>query len=335
MTSDRTAPPYTEQLQVNFQKILAERQLGDRAMGQKQAAVEQAKNQQTLAAASAYTVKSIVKGLADLQIECVEILNGLSTQLSTQVSKLDELDRAIALENQHLQTLQQVRVVADVLHLQTQNHQVAIQTLEQQASERQQALAQTMEHHRQDWAKEQSGFEQRVQEATRQRQAEREREESDYAYERERTRTIEDNDYHGKKRAQEQELREQSQIKEQDWQDREQTLVTLQPLQEDYQHQVAQFAAELEAALQTVTREAIATLERDAQVQSALLAKEWEATHQSYEVKIQALHHTIQAQTLQLEQLQHQLNETLQQSQALTLKAFDRSAQIQRRGIDD
>jgi hypothetical protein len=310
-------------LQTEFQAILDQRATQEPNLNPKQAAAEQAKQQQILTAAATYTVESIVKGLADLQLDCMEILNDLSTQLSAEVAKLDELDRALELENQHLQILQQVRTVAEMLNWQTQEHQSALQTLENQSAQRQQTLEQTSQHHRQTWAKEQAEFEQQTQEKTAQRQAERAREAADYAYEHDRTQTIDENEFQAKQRTQEQELSAQNQQKVADWEARERALAAVEPLLLDYQQQVAQFTAELEAALQTARTEAIATIERDAQVQCALLTKEWDATEQTHTVRVQGLQNTIDSQAQHIEQRQRQLDETLQQSQALTLKAFD------------
>lgn len=89
----------------------------------KQEEADKAKSQEILQAASAYTVDSIVKGLADLQLEFGSILNALSEKLAQENSKLDELNRAIEIETQRLQELQQIRVVADTLDILSQEHQ--------------------------------------------------------------------------------------------------------------------------------------------------------------------------------------------------------------------
>jgi chaperonin cofactor prefoldin len=61
-----------------------------------------------------------------------------------------------------------------------------------------------------------------------------------------------------------------------------------------------------------------------------LLEKEWESTKQGYEFKIQSLQETIQKQIEQIESLSTQLQDTLKQSQALAMKAFDSSSNAER-----
>ena len=61
-----------------------------------------------------------MKGLAELQLEFGGIVNRLSEKLAKETSKLDELKRAIEVETQNLQELQQIRVVADTLYILSQ-----------------------------------------------------------------------------------------------------------------------------------------------------------------------------------------------------------------------
>ena len=98
-----------DQISKAFQQILTDRKKSDSKIATKEEEAEKEKNKQVLEVASTYTIDSIVKGLADLQLEFGSIVNGLSEKLSTEASKLDELKRAINIETQHLQELQQIR----------------------------------------------------------------------------------------------------------------------------------------------------------------------------------------------------------------------------------
>jgi hypothetical protein len=147
-----------------FQQILTDRKRIDSRIATKEEEAEKEKNKQILEVASTYTIDGIVKGLADLQLEFGNIVNGLSEKLAKEASKLDELNRAISVETQHLQDLQQVRVVADALHLLTQEHQEKLKTLEQNAANQREALEKDMAEKRKYWEKEQEDFENTVQE---------------------------------------------------------------------------------------------------------------------------------------------------------------------------
>ena len=311
-----------------FQKILTDRkQLGSR-IATKEEEAEKARNAQVLQAASTYTVDGIVKGLANLQLEFGEIVNQLSEKLAAEASKLDELERAIEIETRHLQTLQQIRVVADTRHLLTQEHQEKLRTLEQTGSDRLAALETVIAEKRSRWANDQADFENTIREQTERLTRERERQEADYQYELTRQQTIDANEFEENRRNQEKAHQEAEQVNERQWTERERVLADNQPLFADYQQRVDVFSAELTELVEKIRVDAATAVSRDAEVKAALLEKEWEATKQGYEFTIQSLEQKIQAQTEQIESFNSQLQETLQQSHALTMKAFEKSSKV-------
>jgi SMC interacting uncharacterized protein involved in chromosome segregation len=100
-----------------FQTILTEQrsQASRVATREEEAAKEQ--EQAVLETVSQYTADSIVRGLADLQLDFSTIITDLADRLTTETTKLDDLKRALAAENKHLKALQQTRVVADAIYL--------------------------------------------------------------------------------------------------------------------------------------------------------------------------------------------------------------------------
>jgi len=316
-----------EQIFKAFQQILTDKKKIDSKIATKEEQAEKEKNKQVLEVASTYTIDSIVKGLAELQLEFSSIVNGLSDKLGTEASKLDELKKAIAIETQHLQELQQIRVVADALHLLTQEHQENLKNLEQNAANRREALEKdTTEKHKL-WEKEQAEFESTVREQNELLIKERQRQEADYQYELERQRKVETDEYEELKRNQERELQEAHQEKEKQWSEREKILAERQPLFEEYQKNVDAFPNELDEAVKKAREEAIKEVHQDARVKAELLDKEWESTKQSYEFKIQSLQETLQKQSEQIDNLSTQLQDALKQSQSLAMKAFGSSSQ--------
>lgn len=315
-----------EQIFKVFQQILTDRKKFDSRIATKEEEAEKAKNKQILEVASTYTVDSIVKGLADLQLEFGNIVNGISEKLSTEASKLDELKRAIDIETQQLQELQQIRVVADALHLLTQEHQENLKALEQNLTNQREAIEKDSAQNHKLWETEQEEFESAVHEYNELLTKERQRQEADYQYELERKRKVEVDEYEELKRNQERELQEKNQEKEKNWAEREKILADNQPKFEEYQTKVEGFPRELDEAVKKAREEAIKDIHQDAKVRAELLEKEWESTKQGYEFKVQSLEQTIQKQIEQIENLSSQLQETMKQAQTLAMKAFDSSA---------
>ncbi|MFB2834349.1 hypothetical protein [Floridanema evergladense] len=311
---------------VAFQRLLAEKQQIESKVATKEEEAEKEKNKRTLEVASTYTVDSIVKGLADLQLEFGSIITGLSTKLTAETTKLDELKKAIEIENQHLQELQQVRVVADALHILTQEHQEKLRTIEENATNQRESLDKELAETRKSWQKEQEEFTATIREQTELLTAERQRQEADYQYELERDRKIKTDEYEEFRRKLERELQQSNQEKEKDWTERERVLTANQTLFEEYRKKVEAFPAQMDEATKKAYGEGISEVNQEAKVKSDLFEKEWEASKQSYELKIQALEQKIQRQTEQITELTNQLQNALKQAQDLAMRAFESSA---------
>jgi hypothetical protein len=164
----------------NFQQILAENKKIESKVETKEQEAEKAKNKQLLEVASTYTIDSIVKGLADLQLDFGSVINGLSEKLSAESSKLDELKRAIAIETAQLQELQQIRVAADALHILTQEHQEKITALQQNAATQREIIEKDQTQKRKVWQKEQQDFDTAIAEEIAQTTKQRQQETADY-----------------------------------------------------------------------------------------------------------------------------------------------------------
>ncbi|MBD2302678.1 MULTISPECIES: hypothetical protein [Nostocales] len=315
-----------QQLIQAFQQILAEQKKLESKIATKQEEAEKAKNQEILTAASTYTVDSIVKGLADLQLEFGSIVTSLSEKLAKENSKLDELNRAIEIATQNLQELQRIRIVADTLDILTQEHQEKLKTLEQDTASKQESIEKEIALKRKEWQKEQSEYEEAITAYNDTTNKERQREQEEYQYKLETTRKLNTDAYEAKKRTSERDIQEKTQEKEKDWTEREKVLSSNQALFKEYQQKVAAFPTELEEAVKKAREEAIKETSQKAKIEADLFEKEWESTKQSYELKIQSLEQTITKQTEQIESISTQLQATLKQAQDLAMRAFGNSA---------
>ena len=315
-----------EKILLAFAQILAEKQKIDSKVATKEQEAEKEKTQEILESVANYTSDSIVKGLADLQLDFANIINGLAEKLSAETSKLDELKRAIEVEKQHLQELQQVRVVADALHILTQEHQEKLNALEQKTSRQQEGLEKEMTHRRKLWQKEGQEFEAAVQEKAELLNSDRQRQEEDYNYEEQQLRKVETDDYQERKRLLERELQEKGQESEKDWSAREKFLSDNLALFDENKKKVEGFEEELKQAYVKAKDEAIQDVNREAKVKADLFEKEWEGTKQGYELKIQSLEQAIQRQIEQIADISAQLQAAMKQAQDLAMRAFSSSS---------
>lgn len=306
-----------------FQTILAERRSLSSRVATREEEAEKEQNRTVLETVSQYTADEIVRGLADLQLDFGTTITGLTNRLTTETTKLDDLKRAIAVENENLKDLQQTRVVADALYLRTQEHQETLRQLDQQSTRDQEALEREMIETRRTWQQEQEEFDASLTESRELLGQVRQRQEADYQYDTERSRRIATDDYEETKRQIERQIQETTQAKEKDWAERERVLASSQRLLEEYQQKVTTFPGELEEAVKKAREEGIREANQDAKVKADLLEKEWESTKQGYELQLQSLETKIERQTEQIAEISTQLQIALRQAQELAMRAFD------------
>ena len=309
-----------------FEQILAERRQVASRVATKEEEAEKEKNRTVLETVSQYTADSIVRGLADLQLEFGSIINGLSTRLTTETSKLDDIKRATATETEHLQELQQTRVVADALYLLTQEHQENLRFLEQRSTSARETLDKEIAESRILWLREQEEFDQTASENNELQQSDRTKQEEDYGYNNERSRIIARDEYEETKRQIEREIAETTEAKQKNWAEREQILAANQGLLEEYQRKAAAFPNELGKAIEKAREEGIRDASQEAKIKADLVEKEWESTKLGYELQIQSLDAKIQKQTEQISEITTQLQTALRQAQELAMRAFGNSS---------
>ena len=284
-----TAKDSKAQILQNFQQILADKKKIESKVETKEQSAEKAKNKQLLEVASTYIIDSIIKGLADLQLDFGSITSGLSEKLKAESSKLDELKRAIEIEAEQLQQLQQIRVVADAFHILTQEHQEKLTVLEQNATNQHEIIEKDTTQKRKIWGKEQQEFDATVQEKTAFTIKQRQGEAADYQYDLQRERKIETDAYEETKRTSEREMQEFTREKDKNWVEREKLLSDNQAEFEKNQTKAAGFEEELKQAYTKAKEEAIQEVSREAKVKADLVDKEWEGSKQRYELKVQSL----------------------------------------------
>lgn len=309
----------------DFALLLSQYQQQKSRVATREEEAEKEKNQELLEIASTYTIDSIVKGIADLQLNFSSVIEELANNLVEETTKLDQLKRAIAVEKDNLGQLQEIRLVADALHILRQEHQEQLKLLSDSTEAQQEAIEKEMAQTRKEWEKEQEEFELYVEEDNKILLKQREQEEADYQYKVERDRQIEIDEYEEYKRTQERELAEENSEKEKIWREREQYLNAHAEEFAEHQKQIETYEEQLKQATNIARGEAIQEVSRDAKVKADLFEKEWESTQQGYELKIQSLESTLERQTEQIADITQQLQAAVKQAQDLAMRAFQSS----------
>jgi hypothetical protein len=316
------------QILAELDLILVEQYRSGSKVATKEEEAQLLRNKEVVAKAATYTVDTIVKGMADLQLEFGSIVTGLSDKLALEVEKLTEAKQAIDIETQHRVELQRIRVVADALYLRTQEHQQSLNSIEQESVIYQEELDKEQTSLRKNWEQLEREYAEKQAEIALFIAKERQKEQDEFLYKITRDRQIQTDAYAESKRTQERDLQTIDREQQKQWKEREKFLTDNQKLLEDNQNKITAFPAELEEAVKKSREEAIKETSADAKVKADLLEKEWEGTKQNYEMKIQSLDRVVERQTEQIAAITEQLQAVMNQAQSLAMKAFETSARI-------
>lgn len=309
-----------------FQQLFAARKQIPSRLAIREEAAEKERDKRVVETASTYTVESVVKGLAELQLHFGGDIEGLAARLSTEIRKLEEARRAIAVETSHLEELRHIKIVAEALNILTQEQQENARTFAADATRQRETLERDIAEKRQAWQKEQEAHEQSVAAYEAALQKDRQQEEENYRYEVERQRKIETDAYEEKKQQVEVEVAETAAEKEKDWARREASLAGQQQLLDTYKADVQTLPQKLAAAVQQAREDAIKAAQHTAKVKADLLEKEEAANSKVYEAEMQTLHDTIGQQKAQIDALAADLKAALRQVQELSAKAVGSTA---------
>ncbi|WP_310485866.1 hypothetical protein [Chamaesiphon sp. VAR_48_metabat_403] len=316
------------QILTELDRILAEQSRPGSKVATKQEEAQLVKNKEIVAKAATYTDDTIVKGMADLQLEFGSIINGLSERLTVEVEKLAQVKQSIEIETQHRSELQQIRIVADALHIITQEHQQSLKAIEQKLATDRENLEKEQTSHRKQWEQSNHDYTEQQTESATIVTKERQKEQDEVQYKVLRDRQLQTDGYTEKKRNQEQELQSLDRDKQKQWKEREKFLKDNQKLADENTAKVAAFPAELEEAVKKAREESIKETSSDAKVKADLAEKEWEGNKQGYDLKIQSLDRVIERQNEQIIAITEQLQTVMTQAQSLAMKAFETSAKI-------
>jgi hypothetical protein len=312
-----------KQILTAFQQLLSNYQKSVPEISTKREEMQREEEKKIVETASAYTVENIVKGLAELQLDFNNTIDSISQKLLTEVSRREELQKAIQLETKHLQELRDIRIAADALRILNRENQTEIKTFEEEAAQKQHALANEIAGQKRNWHKEQAVFEQAEKERQKLLKREREKSEADYQYALERKQEKEADEYETRKRILERQLAEKGEELEEQFAERERMVAQSQKELDENKSKVESFEKLLVEKSEEAKEKAIEEVLLDAKLKAELYQKDVEANKQAYELKIKSLEDAIEKQARQIEDFSAQLQEALKQAQQLAVKTVE------------
>lgn len=322
MTPKQSATLSKDEITALFHQLVEEHQGQINRVVTKEEQAARAKERQIVDAASKYSVESIVKGVADLQLTFGSKVDELLARLLEENAKLDELRQAIDIEARQSKYVADVKTAADALHIQTLENKEELRQREDEQNAKRQTLNQEIENTKAKWEKERKLLEQSRKEGEEQEKKNRAKGEADFIYELERKHKVETDAFNEKKRKIERDISESTQAKEKAWGEREKALAEKKAEFEANQARIATIPQELEDAVKKAREEAIKDAHGDARVKARLLEKEVEANRKVYDLQIKSLEEQVTKLQTQIESLTTQLQTANREVQDLAMQAI-------------
>ncbi|MCU0654488.1 MAG: hypothetical protein MUF64_04115 [Polyangiaceae bacterium] len=325
MTPKQSATLSKDEITSLFHQLVEEHQGQTSRVVTKEEQAARAKERQIVDDASKYTVESIVKGVADLQLTFGTKVDELLARLLEENAKLEELRQAIEIETRHAKLVSDVKIAADALHVQTLENKEELRQREEEQNAKRQTLNQEIENTKAKWEKERKQLEISRKESEEQEKKNRAKGEADFIYDLERKHKVETDAFNEKKRKIERDISETTQTKEKAWTEREKALAEKKAEFEANQARIATLPQELEDAVKKAREESIKDAHSDARVKARLLEKEVEANRKVYELQIKSLEEQATKLQAQIDSLTTQLQTANREVQELAIRAVEGS----------
>jgi len=323
-----STPTTRDEILRSFQALQrAHAKAGERVISVAEEA-ERSRDAEVVERAADYTVESIVKGLADLQLGFAAELVTLSEQLEGESGKLTELSRAIVVEDQRAERLANIRVAAEALAFLSRENTDRAASFEENSASQRQSLDDEMKDRREGWSRDQAEFEADAAEFASRQQKDRTQQEEEFAYDTARERKLAGDAHAESERVQGREIAAEAAVREKDWSAREEVLTAAAAEIAGLRQKVDGFEAELDAAVDKARGDAMKKASSEAKVESELRSKGYEGDQRVFELQIEALQQTLVQQEGQLTNLLQQLEVATTKSQSLAVKAIEGSARV-------
>jgi DNA repair exonuclease SbcCD ATPase subunit len=273
-------------------------------------------------AAEGVTVEGTVEQISRLGLEVSRALSGISEKLVDEVNRLTTLRAAVELERAELERLHKIDVAATALDL-------LVQEYEQQKAQIQTEMA----AQRTVWEENVSNTERDRKEQEDALKKQRQREIDEYEYKKNLERKRSQDKYEEEIRQQEKKNRERQEALEKSWAQREAVLHEQEEELQRLRKEGAEFPARLERELQQASAQASKEARQQADQKMQIAQKDAESDRRMAELQIKTLEDLLARQTVQISEMQKQLDEAKRQVQEIAVRAIEGASGAKTRSL--
>jgi hypothetical protein len=318
------------ELVAETERTVAERKIADAKPEERAAAKTVA---DAVAVADALSSDGVVRSISELKSTITRTLTQLSERLEDEVGKYSQIRRAIDAKEFELKEIYEIQRTASTLQAMVETHQQKQEELERSYQSDKDELEGEIATSRAQWDLERKQHDQEIKERDTTEQKRRQRELDEYKYAFARDQQVARDQAADELAKVQKDLAERKEQAERQWEEREKSLAAREQEVSSRENelaelrgQVANFAKDLQAAIDQAEVRATERLQPQHQAAQELLRRQLEGEKNVLAAKIAGLERTGAEQEHQIKRLEQQAEKAYVQIQEIAVRAIEGSA---------
>jgi hypothetical protein len=285
--------------------------------------IEEKKAKEVLQVAESLSSEGITKEISHLKIETGKMLAQISDRLDEEIGKFKTVEGAVALQEQELQELYEIKKSALTLAALIESQNQKRQVFELEMVEKKETLNREIEALRTQWEKEKSMYDAEIKERDNAEKKKRDRDKEEYEYSFKREQKLAKDKFEDEKSKLEKESQLKKENMERELKEREKAIAAQENELTELRKAVSAFPQEMEIALTKAVREATERSNLEAKNREELLKKEFLGERNVFTTRIESLEKIVKEQSEQITRITQQLEKAYQQVQDIAVKTIE------------
>jgi len=290
--------------------------------------IEEKKKREVVEVAEALSSEGVVKEIGNLKLEIGKRLTHISDGLEEEVSKFNQIKKAIEIKDEEVKELYEIERSAETLAALIEAQNQKRQEFESEMAARKEELNREILAIREEWGKEKKEHEAEIKERDAAESKRREREKEEYGYSFKREQQLAKDKFEDEKAKTEKEIQLKKEQMEKDLTEREKAVAEREEELGELQKKVIAFPKEMEEAINNAVKDTTERITLEAKNRAELIRKEFDGERNVLTTRIESLEKTVKEQSGQISNLSEQLEKAYQKVQDIAVKSVEGSSNL-------
>lgn len=290
--------------------------------------IEEKKKREVVEVAETLSSEVVIKEIGNLKLEIGKRLTSISDGLEEEVSKFNQIQKAIEIKDEELKELYEIERSAETLAALIEAQNKKRQEFELEMTARKEEFDREIITTREEWVKEKKGYEADIKERDAAEAKRREREKEEYGYAFKREQWLAKDKFEDEKAKTEKEIQLKKEYMEKELTGREKAVAEREEELAELQKKVTAFPDEIKEAVSKAVKETTERITLEAKNKEELIRKEFDGERNVLKTRIESLEKTVKEQSGHIANLSGQLEKSYQKVQDIAIKSVEGSSNL-------